>query len=185
MRSLRKKMLRERILYLKAQVDLAKQNMIQFEKRTKDQQEVLAEIDGMQDEEKEALNALQTKWDQMQEDQRIKEEYWRSFWQSGLLLKAPFTRQNLLRRDWFGDRQHEGRYVLDKKEQEKLNQELIRKRAQLEKIAADSYEEEITLKNLQEDFTHHFQFLKLSGILNNELARLQRMNREDKACHPC
>ena len=72
-------MLRERILYLKAQVDLAKQNMIQFEKRTKDQQEVLAEIDGMQDEEKEVLNALQTKWDQMQEDQRIKEEYWRSF----------------------------------------------------------------------------------------------------------
>jgi hypothetical protein len=49
--------------------------MIQFEQRTKDQQEVLAEIDGMQDEEKEALNALQTKWDQMQEDQRIKEEY--------------------------------------------------------------------------------------------------------------
>ena len=39
-------------IYLKAQIDLAKHNMIPFEQRTKDQQEVLAEIDGMQDEEK-------------------------------------------------------------------------------------------------------------------------------------
>ena len=48
--------------------------------------------------------------------------------------------------------------------------------------------ERITLKILRDDFTHHRQFLRLSGILNRELARLQKMNREDKerdkACHP-
>ena len=44
--------------------------------------------------------------------------------------------------------------------------------------------ERITLKTLHDDFTHHFQFLRLSGTLNKELARLQKMNREDKACRP-
>ena len=128
----------------------------------------------------------------MREDQRSKEEHWRNFWQSGLLLGAPFTRQSLLKRNWFGARldslnlspQHEGRFVLDEKEREKLNQELIRKRTQLKRWRRITLMNRITLKNLQEDFTHHFQFLRLSGILNNELARLQRMNREDKTCHP-
>jgi hypothetical protein len=150
--------------------------MIKFEQRIKDQQEVIAEIDERQDEEKEVLEALQAKWDRMQKDQQTKEEYWRSFWQSGLLQEAPFTRKNLLKRRCFGDRQHEGRYVLDEKEQEKLKQELSLQRAKMEEIAADSYEEEITLRNQQTDFSHHFQFMKLSGTLNNELARMERMN---------
>ena len=152
-------MFKERILYLKAQIDLAKHNMIQFEQRIKKQQDVIAEIDEIQDEKKEALDVLQAKWDQMQKDQQTKVEYWRSFWQSGLLQEAPFTRKNLLKRKCFGDRQHEGRYVLDEKEQEKLKQELILKKAQMEEISADSYEEEITLRNLQADFSHSFQFL--------------------------
>jgi hypothetical protein len=159
MRSLREKMFKERILYLKAQIDLAKHNMIQFEQRIKNQQDVIAEIIEIQDEKKEALDVLQAKWDQMQKDQQTKVEYWRSFWQSGLLQEAPFTRKNLLKRKCFGDRQHEGRYVLDEKEQEKLKQELILKKAQMEEISADSYEEEITLRNLQADFSHSFQFL--------------------------
>ena len=192
MRSLRKTLLRERILYLKAQVDLAKQNMVQFEKRTKEQQELVAQINGRQDEVREALNALKARWNQMREEQQIKEEHWRDFWQSGLLLGAPFTRQSRLKRNWLGDKldslnlspQHEGRFVLDEKEREKLNQELSCKRKQLKRWRRIALMERITLKNLQEDFTHHFQFLRLSGTLNNELARLQKMNREDKACHP-
>jgi hypothetical protein len=173
---LRERMFKKRIEYLKAQIDLAKHNMQQFEQRIKDQQDLITQIDEVQDGEKEALEVLQAKWDQMQKDQETKEEYWRSFWQSGLLHEAPFTRKNLLKRKCFGDRQHEGRYVLDEKEQEKLKQELSLKRARMEEIAADSYEEEITLRNLQEDFSHTFQFRTLTETLNNELARRERMN---------
>ena len=46
MRSLRKMMLKERILYLKAQVDLAKQNMVNFDKGTNEQQELVAQMEG-------------------------------------------------------------------------------------------------------------------------------------------
>ena len=49
--------------------------------------------------------------------------------------------------------------------------------------------ERLTLKILRDDFIHHQQFLKLSGIQSRELARLQKLNKEDeerdKAGHPC
>ena len=195
MNSLRKKMLREKILYLKAQVDLAKQNMIQMEKRTNEQQELVTHVKGRQEEEKEALNALKAREKQMQEEQQIKEEHWRDLWQNGLLLGAPLTRQRQLKRNWLGERldslnlspQNESggrRFVLDERAREKLNQELTCKRKQLKRWKRIVVMEKITLKTLHEDFTHHFQFLRLSGSLKNQLARLQRMNREDNACHP-
>ena len=139
MRGLRKAMLRERILYLKAQVDLAKQNMVQCEKRTREQQELVSQINGRQDEVKEDLNALKARWKQMKEEQQIKEGHWRDFWQNGLLMGAPLTKQSRLKRSWLGGKldslnlspQHEGRFVLDEEEREKLNQELSCKRKQL------------------------------------------------------
>ena len=136
MNSPRKKMLRERIHYCKAQVDLAKQNMVQCDKKEKEQQELVAHINGWQDEVKEDLNALKARWNQMKEEQRIKEEHWRVFWQSRLLMGAPLTRQRQLKRNWLGSKldslnlspQNEGRFILDEREREKLSQELGCKR---------------------------------------------------------
>ena len=111
-----------------------------------------------------------------EKDQKTKEEYWKAFWLSGLLHEAPFTRKNLLKRKCFGHRQHEARYVLDEKEQEKLKQALSLKRAKMEEIADEIYEEDKILRNLQMDFSHTFQFRTLTETLNNEHARRERMN---------
>ena len=96
MQMLRERMFKKRIEYLQAQIDLAKHNMQQFEKRIRDQQ--------------------------------------------ALITQAPFTRKNLQKRRVFGDRQIEGRYVLDEKEQEELKQALILKRARMEEFADEIYE---------------------------------------------
>ena len=140
MKMLRERMFKKRIEYLQAQVDLAKHNMQEFEKRIKDQQALITQISEEQDEEGEAYEILQVKWDQMEEDQKRKEDYWKAFYLSGLLYEAPFTRKNLQKRRVFGDRQIEGRYVLDEKEQEELKQALILKRARMEEFADEIYE---------------------------------------------
>lgn len=132
MQMLRERMFKKRIEYLQAQIDLAKHNMQQFEKRIRDQQ--------------------------------------------ALITQAPFTRKNLQKRRVFGDRQNEGRYVLDEKEQEELKQALILKRARMEEIADKIYEEDIILRNLQINFSDTFQFRTLTETLNNELARRERIN---------
>ena len=95
-------MLRERIHYVKAQVDLAKQNMVQADNRTKEQQRMVTHINGRQDEVKEDLNALKARLKQMREEQLIKEKQWRDFWQSKLLMGAPLTRQTRLKRNYLG-----------------------------------------------------------------------------------
>ena len=97
----------KRIEYLQAQIDLAKHNMQQFEKRIKDQQAVITQIGEEQDDEGEAYEVIQVKLDQMEKGQKTKEDYWKAFWLSGLLYEAPFTRKNLQKRRVFGDRQHE------------------------------------------------------------------------------
>ena len=142
MQRLRDVMFKKRIEYLQAQIDLAKHNMQQFEKRIRDQQVVITQIGEEQDDEGEAYEVIQVKLDQMEKDQKTKEDYWKSFWLSGLLHEAPLTRKNLQKRRGFGERQHEALYVLDKEEQEDLKQTLILKKARLEEIAEEIYEED-------------------------------------------
>ena len=165
MKMLRERMFKKRIEYLQ-----------QFEKRIKDQQALITQIGEEQDEDGEVYEILQVKWDQMQKDQKKKEDYWKAFWLSGLLYEAPFTKKNLQKRRVFGDRQIEGRYVLDEKEQEELKPALILKRARIEEIADEIYEEDIILRNLQMDFSHTFQFRTLTETMKYELARRERMN---------
>ena len=195
MNDLRKQLLRQRIHYCRAQVDLAKQNMVQCDKKEKRQQELVTHINEILEKMKEDLKALKARWKQMKEEQRIKEEKWKVIWQSKLLMGAPPTRQMQEKRNWLGSlnslnlsSENEGRFVLDEREREELSHKLDCKRKYLKRWRRVALMERITLKILRDDFTHHHQFLRLSGILNRELARLQKMNREDKerdkACHP-
>jgi uncharacterized protein YqgQ len=120
----------------------------------------------------------------LKEEQRIEEVKWRVVWQSKLLMGAPHTRQMLEKRNWLGSLE-----VLDGKEEEELSHMLACKKKYLKNWKRVALMQRVTLKILRDDFIHHQQFLRLSEILNRELARLQKLDKEDKerdkAGHPC
>ena len=130
------------------------------------------------------LKALKARWKQLKEEKRIKEVKWRVVWQSKLLMGAPHTRQMLEKRNWLGSLE-----VLDGKEEEELSHKLACKKKYLKNWKRVALMERVTLKILRDDFIHHQQFLRLSEILNREMGRLQKLDKEDKerdkAGHPC
>ena len=89
MNDFRKQLLRQRIHYCRAQVDLAKQNMVQCDEKEKRQQELVTHINEILERMEEELKALKARWNQMKEEQRIKEVKWKVVWQSKLLMGAP------------------------------------------------------------------------------------------------
>ena len=119
MNDLRKQLLRQRIHYCRAQVDLAKQNMVLCNDKEKRQQELVTHINEILERMEEELKALKARWKQLKEEQRVKEMKWRVVWQSKLLMGAPPTRQMLEKRNWLGSLE-----VLDGKEEEELSHKL-------------------------------------------------------------
>ena len=184
MNELRKQQLRQRIHYCSAQVDLAKQNMVLCNKKEKRQQQLVTHINDILERMEEELKALKARWKQLKEEQRIMEMKWRVVWQSKLLMGAPHTRQMLEKRNWLGSLK-----VLDGKEEGELSHKLTCKKKYLMKWKRVALMERVTLKILKDDFIHHQQYLRLSEILSKEMARLQKLDKEDKerdkAGHPC
>ena len=173
-------MIEKRIEALNAQIELATHNLQHFEKLIEDQQAVIAQLGEEQDDEEEACEDIEEQLEQMKRDQKEKEDWLRAFWRSNVLREAPFTRKNLQKRRNFGERQHEALFVLDTEKQEDMKQTLILKKARLEEIAEEYYEEDLNLQNLQESFFdyHSFQLMLLIAIRNNELFRRERMNND-------
>ena len=79
---LRMQLLKQRIYYCRAQVDLAKQNMVLCDEGEKRQQELVTHMNEILERMEAELETLMNRWRQLKVEQRIKEVKWRLVWQS-------------------------------------------------------------------------------------------------------
>ena len=181
---LRMQHLKQRIYYCKAQVDLAKQNMVLCDEREKRQQQLVMNMNEILERMEAELETLKNRWRQLKVEQRMKEVRWGLVWRSRLLEGAPHSRQMLERGHWMGNQE-----VLDGIEEGELIHKLACKKKYLKKWKRTTLMERAALKVIKDDFLHHQQYLQLSKIQDREMARLQNLVKEDeernKAAHPC